>query len=144
MEKLRQSIVLIFWTLIGVFFIILCQFFIPVFRDLFRDSKLFLVPMAIFCLLGLALLITSLKEKTEAKLKKFLILTGASATGLFVFVILHNVFYALSTITGENLIINYFVEGLHIIFFLGAIFVCPIGFLIGATGSIIFLIKKNR
>ncbi len=144
MGNLRQSTIVIFWTLVGVFFVILCQLFIPLFRDLFKGSNLFLVPMAVFFLLGLVLLILSLKEKVEGKFKKFLVLTGTSAVGFFVFVILHNAFYALSTITGEIFILNYLIEGLHVSFFLMAIPVCPISFLIGAIGSSIFLIKKIR
>ena len=144
MVGLRRSTIVTFWMLVGVFFVVLCQFFIPVFRDFFKGSELFFIPMAVFCLLGLVLLILSLREKVESKLKKFLILTGASALGLFVFVILHNAFYALSTITGEIFILNYLIEGLQVAFFLMAIPVCPIAFLVGVIGSIILLIKKNR
>jgi len=93
--------------------------------------------------LGLVLLIFALKEKMNKKSKIFLILTGASAVGFFVFVVLHNVFYGLGTATKEISILNYLIEGLDIAFFLIAVFVCPIGFLIGAIGSI-FFIKKNR
>ena len=131
--------------LVGVFLVILCQFFIPAFGDLFDGSELFLVPMAIFCLLGLVLLILSLREKSIGKLKKFLILTGVSASGFFIFVILHNLFYALGMIVEEIFILNYLIEGLHVVFFLTAVIVCPIGFLIGMIGSIILLIKhKNK
>ena len=144
MGNLRQSTIVTFWTLVGVFLVVLCHFFIPLFRDLLKGSELFFIPMAVFCLLGVVLLILSLKEKAKGKLKKFLILTGASAVGLFVFVILHNVFYALSTITGEIFILNYLMEGLHVAFFLMAIPVCLIGFLVGVIGSIVFFIKKRN
>lgn len=144
MGRLRQSTIVTFWMLVGIFLVFLCQLFIPVFRDLFKGSELFLIPMAVFCLLGLVLLILSVREKVEGKLRKFLILTGASAVGLFIFVVLHNVFYALSTITGEIFVLNYLIESLHVAFFLMAIPVCPIGFLMGVMGSIILLIKKNR
>jgi len=92
MKLLKQSTAAIFFALIGVFIFIIGQFFIPAIRDLFMGSKLFLIPMGIFCLLGLVLLVLALKEKAEGKIKKFLILTGASSTGFFVFVILHNAF----------------------------------------------------
>lgn len=144
MGSLKQSTTVTFWALTGAFFVVLCQFFIPAFGDLFEGSELLLVPMAIFCLLGLALLVLSIREKVGGTLKKFLILTGASAIGFFVFVVLHNAFYALNTITGEIFILNYLVEGLSAIFFLTAIFVCPIGFLVGAIGTIILLMKENR
>jgi len=94
--------------------------------------------------LGILLLVLTLKNKIERKLKKFLLLTGASATGFFVFVFLHNVFYALGKITGHILIINYLMEALHVIFFIIAIFICPIGFLVGIAGSIVLFIKKRN
>jgi len=134
---MRKNLVITFWTLLGVFIFVLSQFFIPAFRNLFRGSKLFLGPLIIFSLLGILLLVLTLKNKIERKLKKFLLLTGASATGFFVFVFLHNVFYALGKITGHILIINYLMEALHVVFFIIAIFICPIGFLVGIAGSIV-------
>jgi len=35
-------------------------------------------------------------------------------------------------------------EVFHAAFFIMAIFVCPIGFLVGAVGSIVLAIKKSR
>ena len=143
MKPLKQSTVAIFWTLIGIFIFIIGQFFIPVIRDLFMGSELFLIPMGVFCLLGLILLVLALKEKAEGKIKKFLILTGSSATGFFVFVILHNVFYALNTVVKDIFILDKLTEGLHALFFLVAVIACPIGFLIGIIGTIVLFIKKR-
>ena len=134
---------IIFWALIGVFLFILSQFFIPAVSDLFRGSKLFLIPLAVFSLLGLALLVLTLKEKTTGKLKKFLVLTGASSTGFFVFVFLHNAFYALGIVTSHITVLNYLMEALHVAFFFIAIFICPLGFLVGTAGSIVMFIKKK-
>lgn len=142
MEKKRLLAIL--WFLIATFIFIVLEVTLPFIRDLFRDSKLFLIPLVIFCLLGATLLILSLREKVKNKLKKFLILTGASTIGFFFFIILHNAFYALNTMTREVFILNYIIEDLHIIFFLIAIFVCPIGFLVGVISSIVILKKEQK
>ncbi len=131
----------IFWALVGVFVVIVCLFSIPAFRDLLRGSELFLMPFAVFFLLGIALLVLTLKEKIGGTLKKFFLLTGASATGFFVFVLLHNLVY--------GLFIYFFGEGFwnggdEPFFFIMAIFVCPLGFLVGMVGSIVLSIKSLR
>ena len=134
----------IFWALVGVFVVIACLFLIPAFRDLLRGSELFLLPLAVFSLLGGALTFFAVKEKVGGMLKKFLILTGASAAGFFVSVLLHNAIY--------GLFIHFFgVDfwerigvGDEPVFFIIAIFVCPLGFLVGAVGSIVIAIRRHR
>ncbi len=140
---MNKFIVTTFWVLIGVFLVVLAEFFIPAVRDLFRGSILFLAPLAVFFLLGSVLLFLAIKGSVKGMLKKFLILTGASAAGFFVFVLLHNVFYALGVVTSDITVLKYLVEAVGVIFFLIAIFACPVGFLIGAVGSIVMLIKKR-
>jgi len=78
----------------------------------------------------------------DRKLKKYLILTAASIAGFVICVILHNVIYGLLIyLFGEN-----FWDKIEIsdepFFFLLAVFVCPILFLIGVVGSIVLIIKK--
>jgi len=139
---MKKSIISIFFALIGIFIVILCELFIPAFRELFRNSTLFLLPFIIFSLLGLALIILTVKEKTETRAKKFLLLTGASAVGFFVFIFLHNAFYALTVITQHIAVLSYLMGVFHAAFFIIALFVCPLGFLVGIVGSIVFLFKK--
>jgi len=74
-------------------------------------------------------------------LQKFFLLTGASAAGFFVSFLLHNAIYAL--------FIYFFGEGFwsggdEPFFFIMAVFVCPLGFLVGAIGSIVIRVKKSR
>ena len=130
----------LFWALITVFVFILCLFFIPPLRGLLAGSELFLAPFAVFFLLGVALLVLTLKEKAEGLLKVFFLLTAASAVGIFVFVLLHNLVY--------GLFIHFFGEGFwdgiggdEPFLFILAIFVCPLGFLTGAIGTIVLRIK---
>lgn len=76
-------------------------------------------------------------------LKKFLILTGASAAGFFVSVFLHNFLYAAAVLVNHISFLTSLFEILHGFFFFIAIFVCPIGFLIGIGGSIVLFIKRR-
>ena len=84
-----------------------------------------------FFLLGLALIILVVKKKVEGLLKKFLLLTGTSAVGFLPFVILHNAVYGLFGVEEP-------------FFFILAVFVCPLGFLVGAVGTIVLLKKRKR
>jgi hypothetical protein len=125
----------IFWALVGVFVIVVSMIFIqPAMRLLMPVSVLpvvFLPAIVVFALLGAALLFLTVKTKVEGILKKFLLLTGASSVGLPVFVLLHNVVSGLFNIEEP-------------VFFIIATIVCPIGFLVGAIGSIVLAIKNKR
>lgn len=142
---MKKSLILAtFYALIGVFVAILSMFFVPAVRELIKGSLLFLLPFIIFSLLGAVLIFLTIKGKVKGKLKKFLILTGASAAGFFVSTLLHNLLYALAVITSHIVMLKYFFEFLHAAFFIIAIFVCPPGFLIGVIGSTLLLIKKRK
>ncbi len=142
-EKRISLLLTIFWALVGVFLFIIGQFFIPAVNDLLSGSEIFLVPFAVFFLLGLALIFLTFRNKVEGKLKKFLILTGLAATGFFVSVFLHNAFYALAIITSQIFILNYIMEILHVTFFFIGVLICPLGFLVGLIGSLILLNKRS-
>ncbi len=120
----------VFWALIGVFVIVVSIMFIrPLF--LHRIYLLVLLPfIAVFFLLGVTLLVLTVKTKVRGMLKGFLLLTGASPVGLLVCGILHNVVGGLFH-TEEA------------VFFILAIIVCPIGFLVGVVGSIVLAIKNK-
>ncbi len=139
-----KKLTITFWALVGTFLVIMSEFFIPLVNELFIGSILFLLPFIIFSLLGIILIVLTLREKVEGILKKFLMLTGASAGGFFLSVFLHNAFYALGTITNQIIILNYLVEAINVGFFIIAIFVCPLGFLIGVIGSVVLLNKKKN
>lgn len=131
----------LFWALIGVFVLIVCFFLIEPFSELLEGSELFLSPFIIFFLLGIALLVFTLREKAEGLLKAFFLLTAAAATGVFVFVLLHNGFYALAMVSSHIPVLAPVLEFLHAAFFVVAIIVCPLGFLVGTVGNIVLRIK---
>ena len=138
-EKLVWSV---FWALVGVFIVIAGVFSIPALRDLIKGFPFIITSVAILLLLGVALIVLTIREKVGGVLKKFfLILTGASSAGFFVSVLLHNAIY--------GLFIHFFGAdfwngGDEPVFFIMAIFVCPLGFLAGTIGSIVLAIRESR
>jgi hypothetical protein len=87
-------------------------------------------------------------KKTEKQrsywreLSKFLILLGASIGGFFIFVLLHNGFYALGTITNHIVVLSHLIEALSVVSFCIAVLLCPPAFLVGAAGSIARAINR--
>ncbi len=90
---------------------------------------------------GIVLILITIKRKVKGKLKKFQLLAGASALGIPVFAVLHNVAYMLGvTWFGESA----FGNGDEPVFFILAVIVCPLGLLVGGIGSIILRMKHRR
>ena len=132
-----------FYTLVGAFIVIISMFFVPVVRELFTGPFLFLSPLILFSILGGVLLFLTIKSKLKGKQRKLLILTGASAAGFFISILLHNLLYALGIVFGHIVILKYLFEFLHATFFIVAVVICPLGFVFGAIGTIAVLIKKS-
>ena len=120
--KSFSIIEIVFWALIATFILLISMFFIPSVRNLLRGSSYLIIIFAWF-LLGAILVCLSFKSRVESRLKKFLILTGVSSTGFFISVVLHNLFYALGIITAQNKPLSFLMEGLHVAFFIIAIFI---------------------
>jgi hypothetical protein len=136
-DKLRWPT---FWALVAVFFIIVCFFVISAFGELLRGLW-FLTPFALFFLLGIALLVFSLRGSASGGLKKFFILTGASAAGILVSIVLHNLIYGLfEHFAGAD----FWNGGDEFFFFTLAVIVCPLGFLVGMVGTIVLGVKKLK
>jgi hypothetical protein len=123
----------VFWALVGVFVIVISMIAIPgpLIPVWLSFQGIFFSALAVFILLGVVLLFLTVKTKVGGILKKFLLLTGASAVGLPVSILLHNLVSRLFNIEEP-------------VFFLLAIFVCPIGFLVGAVGTIVLAIKGKQ
>lgn len=81
---------------------------------------------------------------TWRKAKYFLILSGASLIGIFLFAVLHNLFYGLGQMAADIIVLQYLLKSLDVASFLVAIFVCPAGFLIGAVGGILMYLKQRK
>jgi len=117
----------VFWALVGVFVVVVGGMLTPMMRGYMMP--LLLISWAVFSVLGLTLIVLIVKKKAEGPqgwLKKFLLLMGASAVGFLPFVVLHN---AISGLLGVE----------EPVFFMLAVFVCPVGFLVGTIGTIVLL-----
>ena len=119
----------IFWAMVAVFILAVCAMFIP---PLMRSAVRFsgFAAWLVIAGLGVTLIVLTAKRKIGGILKKFLLLTGASAVGLPVFAVLHNVVSGLFN-TEEP------------VFFILATMVCPIGFLVGVVSTIVLAIKAK-
>jgi len=127
---------------IKIIFLLLIMVFISIFIGMLIPSIgsriIALSEWGIFLILGTILIILTLKNKIEGLLKEFLLLTGISAVGFFVFVLLHNLISGLL-----SMIFNKGID--EPVFFLLAVIGCPIGFLVGSIGSLVLSVKqKNR
>jgi len=130
----------IFWALVVVFVLIVGYIMIPIFSR-YIGFYFIIVSGIIFFLLGIALIFLSIREKIDRLLKKFLIITGASAIGIPIGVILHNLFYALFIkLFGTNFWDRIGV-GDEPFFFILSTIICPIAFLVGTIGSMMLYYK---
>jgi len=142
-NKFNLAIKVIFWLLVAFFIVIILFFLVPV-ANRSIDFLFMAIPGIIFLLLGIALIILTAKSRLKGLLKKFLLVTGAAPIGAVVSVILHNAFY--------GVFIHFFGAdfwdrigtGDEPVFFILAIIVCPIAFLVGVVGSIVLFIKGRR
>ena len=131
----------IFWALVGFFVVIAGVFSIPPARDLIMGGGFMLGSGIALLLLGAALIVFTIREKVQGMLKKFLILTGASSAGVVISVLLHNAIYGLFV---HFFGADFWNGGDEPVFFVMAVFICPIGFLVGAVGSIVLALKRLR
>ena len=129
----------IFWALVGVFIIVVSVYLIPLAMESLLGPAFLLGSGILFLLLGAALIYFTLKQKARGWVKRFLLLTGASAVGIPISAVLHNALYALVLVTMLNR-----PDIDEPFFFIMAIFVCPLGFLVGAVGSVVLFIKRRR
>lgn len=138
----------IFWALVGVFAVVVAVMvsvpFAPEVERLFAGGWFFIIAGFLFLSLGIVLLVLAVKGKAGGLLRKFLILTGAAAAGIPISAVLHNFIYGLFILWFGTDFWGRTGLGDEPFFFILAIIVCPLGFLVGAVGSIVLFIKKER
>jgi hypothetical protein len=138
-ERARQTRNVIFYVLVAMAVVAFSM------EQLMSLSFFVVTLLAIaFGLLGVVLVVLTARLREARMEKTFFILTGASAAGIPICLILHNLVY--------RLVLTWFGEGFwerhtpwddEPVFFLLAVFVCPTLFLIGTLGSIVLLIKAR-
>ena len=101
------------------------------------------MPGIVLCYLATIVPVVALTHSWR-KTKRFLILLVASVIGFFVFVVLHNAFYALTMLTKHIAALSHVMEAFNVAFFIIAVFLCPATFLVGVVGSIVCAIMERR
>ena len=140
-EKTIQIRNIIFWVVIAIF---AAMAVIIASQDRFLGHRLTMFVLAsLFIAFGvlaavLAVITAWVKEAFIRKL--FFMVTGASAAGVLIFSILHNLAYALCPKLGW---VYWGEGGDEPVFFTLALFVCPALFIIGSIGSIVLLISER-
>jgi len=134
----------VFWGLVAAFIVVIGLFSIPTARELLMGSIFLVTSGAVLLSLGGALIYLTLKEQMAGMPKKFLILTGASAVGIPISVVLHNAIYGLLIYWFGADFWERIGLGDEPFFFVLAVIVCPIGFLTGTIGSIVQFVKSAR
>jgi len=136
----------IFWALVGVFIVLVGTIVCP--PPLFpRVIGLFLLIISgtLLLSLGITFLVLTIKGKTKGIFRKFQLLTGASAIGIPVSIFLHNAIYGLFILWfGTDFWDRIGPGGDEPFFFIMAIFICPIAFLVGTVGSTVLAVKRGK
>ncbi len=139
-NKIYISTLVVFWILFAFSILALLNIFVMNLIDLFSRVSFYSSAFALPCL-GIALIVLAVKANFTRISKTFFILTGASAIGIVIGAMLHNLVYALFIkLFGEG-----FWAGLgdEPVFFILSVIVCPIALLVGIIGSIVLIAKKR-
>ena len=112
-----------------------------------NDTGMWLLALAplivvgfLLLVVGIVLILTTVKSKVKGKLRIFRLLAGASALGVPVFAVLHNIAYMLGIMWfGESAFSN----GDESVFFILAL-ISLLGLLVGGIGTIIIRIKHKK
>ena len=138
-SKIYISTIVIFWITFALFILVTVGMYLYVVPYIGIITGIYL--RAVISIIGIALIILAAKANFSKIAKIFFILTGASALGMGLSAILHNLVYALLIkIFGEGMWTS---MGDEPVFFILATMVCPIALLVGIIGSIV-LIKKKK
>jgi hypothetical protein len=138
----RRTILILFWAQVVVFVITLLPMFVPFLEDILPRAMLW--EAAILFLLGVGLIWLVLRAPVDRPLKRFLTLTGGSAIGFVVSFLLHNFMFALSILTEDLPILPSLLSALGVVFFLAAVPVFPVTFVIGAVGTVVLLVRRGN
>ncbi|MCL5771039.1 MAG: hypothetical protein M1479_02025 [Actinobacteria bacterium] len=138
-NKIYISTVVIFWITFAFFVMVMAGMFLYRVPYIGIITGIYLI--AAISIMGIVLIILASKAKFSKLAKIFFILTGASALGMGLSAVLHNLVFAL--------LIKMFGEGVwgsmgdEPVFFVLATIVCPIALLVGIIGSIVLIAKKK-
>ncbi|MCL4385282.1 MAG: hypothetical protein M1326_03075 [Cyanobacteria bacterium] len=138
-NKIYTSTLIIFWLIFAFFIMVMAGMYLYLIPYIgFITGVAF---RAVLSILGIAIIILASKAYLSKIAKAFFIITGASALGMGLSMILHNLVFALFIkLFGEG-----FWSGMddEPVFFILATIICPIALLVGIVGSIVLIAKKK-
>ena len=145
MKKQNRALKIVFYTLLATFGLLIVSILTPpmFYPEIFRRASILVfyifTPTAL--ILGIVLVILTIRAKVKAYQKLYLILTGSSPVVFLIAVLLHNFldYFAETTAGLAGTIIGIISAS----FFLIAVFACPIAFIVGVVGSIVFF-RRNK
>jgi hypothetical protein len=138
-SKIYISTIVIFWITFAFFIMVMAGMYLYAIPYIGTITGIPFI--AILSIMGIALIILAAKAKLTKSPKVFLILTGASALGMGLSMILHNLVFALLIkLFGESILGS---MGDEPVFFILATIVCPLALLVGSIGSIVLIAKKK-
>ena len=103
--------------------------------DFLAGTNIFVL-WGMFTLAGVGLVVMVMRAGLTGKVKVFLLLAGFAAGGFLLGVVLHNLFYALASMTASAFLSGLlgFLEGT---FFILAVIACPLALLVGIIGTLV-------
>lgn len=135
------SILLLFLAVMAAFVLTALFVVTPSLMDSLPDA--FLWAAGALGLLGLLLVVSSVRAPMPAGLKRTLLLTGGSAAGAVAGMVLHNLLYAFGTTVESATWFARILSVLEAAFFLLATVVFPATFIIGSAAAVVLLIRSR-
>ena len=143
-NKTGTAIKVMFWVMIALFIAVIATIFGPVISDYISFGMGFFVTGGIAVLLGIAIIVLAARSGYDRLSKSFLILSGSSLAGILVGALLHNLVYGLVMEFGGGSRIIESVGGFtEAAFFIIGTIVSPVGFIVGAIGTIVMIARKK-
>ena len=143
-KKINNAVKIMFWVMVAIFIIVITGIFTPNLGDYISFEISFFVLGGIAVLLGIAILILAARSGYDKIAKTFLILSGSSMAGILVGSLLHNLIYGLVIEFGRGSKIIENVGGFtEAAFFIIGTIISPLGFIVGAIGTIVLIAKKR-
>jgi len=137
----QKNTALVLVTILAVFFVfIVLQ--MTVLQD-YIHGMIFLLPFLLWAIVGGILMIFTLTNQLPVLLKWSLMAASCAAMGMIFGIVAHNFFYAVGEFSaGESVYSQSVISGYGVFFFIEAVIVCPLVFIVGLISSYILLLRR--
>ncbi|MFH1711635.1 MAG: hypothetical protein ABH846_00155 [Patescibacteria group bacterium] len=136
----KNTALLLLASLTVMFIVIVIQ--MTVLQDLL-SGIIFLLPFLLWAIVGGILVIYALANKWPKLLQWSLMGAGCAAIGMIIGILAHNFFYAVAEMSyNESVYSVAIIEVYSVFFFIEAVVVCPLIFIVSLISSFILLLRK--